>query len=53
MPTPGNPAVVAKMLSDLESQANTLAESMLLKIGDTDPQKADLLGVQEFLRKLE
>ena len=47
-----DPAALAKMTDEMERQAKILEEQILLKVGDSNPQGADLLGVQEFLRKL-
>ena len=46
-------ADVAKLVAGMDEKANEQAESILLRIGDTDPTGANLLGVEEFLRKLE
>ena len=42
-----------KILDAMDKQADKLAEGILMKIGDTNPEGADLLGIEEVLRKLE
>lgn len=48
-----DPQITAKIMADLQVQAEKMAEDIFLKVGDSSPQAADLLGLQEFLRKLE
>jgi hypothetical protein len=42
-----------RMYAALEAQAKEAVEKKLLDIGETNPRSADLLGVDDFLRKLD
>ncbi len=42
-----------KMISLMDALARDLTEKALLDIGETSPLAAELLGVEEFLRKLD
>ena len=48
-----DPAILEKLAAELKAQAEKMEEGILLGIGDSNPQAADLLGIQEFLRKLK